>query len=515
MQQIQQQKRQISAVEDILVGLSWEEVRGQSIDLDLQCVLLNDIGQIEDAVFYNQLRSKDGNVCLSEDSRGEKQGFDELLTIKLQNLPFGIRYVIILVCSYKGQPFKNAESANVQILQSQYPISMSSVGSQGNHLSFLPFIFEKNFDGVWFLSEVFITGEGKAFVECEALIKQGLVKSGFDEGLLLECKNWSGGKSFKIQKEDTLMIPESMKEIFVGLGWDTTCDIDSSLLLYDQQGNMIENIYFGNKMSHNGSIIHHGDDRSGSGSGDDEVITIRLDKVEAKIKCIWSVITIYTGGKQFDDVKGAFCRLVDPKSKKEFCKFNLSKNQDGVSTGCIMCCLTRYQNNNWAISPKGFYTKNTSTSLQVMPIITELMNGNFSNVKILNSKGKKSKTHQVTIIKATGLASFDSNGFSDPFVIFKKNNKEKGKTKIMMKNLNPVWNQIFKVNLKPNDKLEFRLNDYDRFTFNDFMGTTLVQVDDKIINSLNYDVTLQVQDKNFKQNPKFTGQIFINFKKIV
>ena len=68
----------------------------------------------------------------------------------------------------------------------------------------------------------------------------------------------------------------------------------------------------------------------------------------------------------------------------------------------------------------------------------------------------------------------------------------------MMKNLNPEWNQIFKVNLKQNDKLEFRLNDYDRFSFDDFMGTTLVQVDDKIINSLNYDATLQVQDKTFK-----------------
>lgn len=30
------------------------------------------------------------------------------------------------------------------------------------------------------------------------------------------------------------MIPESMKEVFVGLGWDTTCDIDSSLLLLDE-----------------------------------------------------------------------------------------------------------------------------------------------------------------------------------------------------------------------------------------------------------------------------------------
>lgn len=93
------------------------------------------------------------------------------------------------------------------------------------------------------------------------------------------------------------MIPDSMKEIFVGLGWDTTCDIDSSLLLLNEKGDLLENIFFGNRRSQNGSIIHHGDDRSGSGGGDDEVITIKLHDVSPNVKCIWSAITIYTGGR--------------------------------------------------------------------------------------------------------------------------------------------------------------------------------------------------------------------------
>lgn len=104
------------------------------------------------------------------------------------------------------------------------------------------------------------------------------------------------------------------------------------------------------------------------------------------------------------------------------------------------------------------------------------MKGDFSNVKILENPEDK-KTHVVTIKKATGLASFDSNGFSDPFVIFKVNNKEIGKTKIIYKNLNPEWNESFKLNLHPNDVIEFRLNDYDKFTFNDFMGTCILNVD--------------------------------------
>ena len=44
---------------------------------------------------------------------------------------------------------------------------------------------------------------------------------------------------------------------------------------------------------------------------------------------------------QFDDVSGAYCRIVDPESKKTFCRFELSDNKDGVSNGNIVCVMTK------------------------------------------------------------------------------------------------------------------------------------------------------------------------------
>lgn len=146
------------------------------------------------------------------------------------------------------------------------------------------------------------------------------------------------------------------------------------------------------------------------------------------------------------------------------------------------------------MSPKGFYTKNTQTSSQVVPIIKQLMNGDFSQVKILENPQDK-KTHVVTIKKATGLASFDSNGFSDPFVIFKINGKEVGKTKIIKKTLNPEWNESFKLNLHVNDELEFRLNDYDHLSFDDFMGTSILKIDQNLVQSYNHEGQLSLLDK--------------------
>lgn len=142
-----------------------------------------------------------------------------------------------------------------------------------------------------------VQGQGKTFVECEQTIKHALVKSGFDEALFYECQNWTGGKSFTIEKDDTLLIPKQLHEVFVGLGWDTTCDVDSSLLLFNSQGDLIENIFYGNKHSRDGAIKHNGDDLSGAGGGDDEVITIKLHKLDHNVKCIWSVITIFSNDK--------------------------------------------------------------------------------------------------------------------------------------------------------------------------------------------------------------------------
>lgn len=115
-----------------------------------------------------------------------------------------------------------------------------------------------------------------------------------------------------------------MKVVSVGLGWDTKCDVDSSVLLFDSSQKCVDNIFFGNKQNSNGSVIHHGDNLTGEGEGDDETITIDLQKLPNNVKTIWAVITIELG-LSFKDVSGAFCRLFSQESKKQFCIFNLSE----------------------------------------------------------------------------------------------------------------------------------------------------------------------------------------------
>lgn len=148
--------------------------------------------------------------------------------------------------------------------------------------------------------------------------------------------------------------------------------------------------------TNDGAIKHQGDDRTGDGDGDDEVIKIHLPQVSPQVNSIWPVITIYTKGKQFDDVSKAYVRILDPKSKQEFGRFNLSDNKDGVSTGCIVANIRR-NGDSWTFKSLGYYVTNADTCDDVIPHIKEIMANNLKNIRILKGGkniGKKNDNPQ-------------------------------------------------------------------------------------------------------------------------
>ena len=74
-------------------------------------------------------------------------------------------------------------------------------------------------------------------------------------------------------------MPSSMKCFKFGLGWDTRCDVDASIILFNKQGENIETIYYGNLKNRDNSVVHSGDNLTGDGDGDDEIITVNLGKL--------------------------------------------------------------------------------------------------------------------------------------------------------------------------------------------------------------------------------------------
>jgi hypothetical protein len=69
-------------------------------------------------------------------------------------------------------------------------------------------------------------------------------------------------------------------------------------------------------------LLTQGDNLTGAGAGDDEVIHIRLGELPPEVTDLVIMVTIYTDNKSFANVHDAYVRLVDTKTKAELVRWD-------------------------------------------------------------------------------------------------------------------------------------------------------------------------------------------------
>lgn len=106
----------------------------------------------------------------------------------------------------------------------------------------------------------------------------------------------------------------------------------------------------------------------------------------------------------------------------------------------------------------------------------------------------------------------DRCGTSDPYVKFKLNGKTLYKSKVIYKNLNPVWDEIVVLPIQSLDQ-KLRVKVYDRdLTTSDFMGSAFVVLRDLELNRTTEHV-LKLEDPNSLEDDM--GVIVLNLNLIV
>lgn len=143
----------------------------------------------------------------------------------------------------------------------------------------------------------------------------------------------------KGQKVDLTKGNPSLNKIMVGLGWDTNqydgeadFDLDASVFMLKANGkvgNDKDFVFYGNLSHGSQSVVHTGDNRTGEGDGDDEIIKVDLSKVPTDYTQLSVVVTIYEAEKRlqnFGMVSNAYIRLVDESTNEEILRYDLSED---------------------------------------------------------------------------------------------------------------------------------------------------------------------------------------------
>ncbi len=143
----------------------------------------------------------------------------------------------------------------------------------------------------------------------------------------------------KGQKVDLTKTNPGLKEVLIGLGWDTNkydggsdFDLDAAAFLLSGAGKANADsdfIFYGNLKHASGAVEHLGDNLTGAGEGDDEQIIVDLSKVPENVEKIDFTVTIYEAEERkqnFGQVENAFIRVVNKATNEELIRYDLGED---------------------------------------------------------------------------------------------------------------------------------------------------------------------------------------------
>ena len=190
------------------------------------------------------------------------------------------------------------------------------------------------------------------------------------------------GQKVNLSKEDV-----GLTKIIAALGWDEAtagqsggkkgfwaslfapflnaipidCDASAILLKDGRLTARKDVVYFGNLRHRSNAVQHMGDNLTGAGDGDNEMIVIQLDKVPDEYDKIVFVVNIFQAKmrqQHFGMVRNAFIRLINASNNREICRYNLSEDYSGM-TAMIFGEVYR-QDGEWRFNAIGQGTNDDS-----------------------------------------------------------------------------------------------------------------------------------------------------------
>ena len=169
---------------------------------------------------------------------------------------------------------------------------------------------------------------------------------------------------FKGQKVSLTKDNPGLIRVIVGLGWDTNkydggapFDLDAAAFLLDSNGKVRADsdfVFYNNLIHPSEAVKHTGDNLTGEGEGDDEVIIVNLTRIPESVCRIAFTVTIYDAEERkqnFGQVSNAYIHIVDSATNEELIRYDLGEDFS-VETAVVVGELYRH-NGEWKFNAIG------------------------------------------------------------------------------------------------------------------------------------------------------------------
>jgi tellurium resistance protein TerZ len=453
------------------------------VDVDLQAVAFDTSGKLMDAVYYNNLKAFGKGLTHSSDElTGDKDGIDEAVWADFGRLPAEVGLIVYIVACHSGGHLKDVRNGRFHVFEDSMRNQVAEFGLENSEEEVDLIAAAKRTPNGWSVSLIQEPAQdGQHFIDILEPTIGNYVRKVIP-GAPRRIK-----ACFAMDKGSVADLPRSSElgPIKAALGWDTDkgdIDLDVSAVLIDQAGRHVDTVFFSNLEAP--GIRHSGDNLTGAGSGDDEVINVEVDQLDPRVQQVFFVINIYTRGRSFKQVANPYCRVL-VGSGDEFCKFKLS--EAGDQQGLLMARLVR-EPDRWGFQALGMpsrgsmwkdsmpdvlkYAATRPHDLQTARASTTSALGHATSRPSAPPRPSGTGGVKVAVVSASGLRAADWNGKSDPYCLVELNGQPSSQVRTSTKNktLSPTWNETFVLRGDGSSGLKFLLYDSDMVGSDDFLG---------------------------------------------
>ncbi|MTE17116.1 TerD family protein [Nocardia aurantiaca] len=315
-------------VDDIVVSVRHSE------PVDLSALLLTAAGRVrglQDLVFYDQPSGPGVRLV----------PVPLALAIGVRGLPREIEHVRVILAPVDPQArFGDDPPPTVRIADTAGNLLCEYVIEDLDGESAVVAFDLDRAGGIW---QIRTLGQGDPAGFGQLVIAHGVPLGGSEDGVYQGLEERQTGRDVSPQDFNK----GELSLVMMALGWASMrmhgprglqsipIDMDASALVFAGE-NLVDLVYYQQLYSRYGGIHHSGDNRTGSGKGDDEVISVDLARLP---KHVSAVVFVVTSNISFERVPGAFWRMVDGRTNTELVRGNL--RAAGRHTGMVVAKVYR------------------------------------------------------------------------------------------------------------------------------------------------------------------------------